>query len=56
MSQSLPFDEIIFSRNVCSEDLLKTPDDSDIGYLLETDLRYLHSIIQKKQNNSFLFL
>ena len=31
MSQPLPFDEIKFDKNVELEDILKTPDDSDIG-------------------------
>ena len=35
MSQSIPFDENKFERNVCLPDTLKIPDDSDIGYLLE---------------------
>ena len=35
MSQPLPFDEIKFDKNVKLEDILNTPDDSDIGYLLK---------------------
>ena len=31
MSQTLPYDEIIFDRNVISEDLVKIDDDSDFG-------------------------
>ena len=31
MSQSLPYDEVIFDKNVKLEDILNTPDDSDIG-------------------------
>ena len=32
MSQSLPHDKVPFDRNVTLEDILNTPDDSDIGY------------------------
>ena len=37
MSQTLPYDEIKIERKVCSEDLLNTPDDNDIGYFLQVD-------------------
>ena len=37
MSQLLPYDEIKFDTNVKLEDILNTPDDSDIGYFLEVD-------------------
>ena len=37
MSQSLPYDEIKFDKNVKLEDILNTPDDSDIGYFVEVD-------------------
>ena len=40
VSQPLPLDEIKFERNVCVEDLLNTPDDSDIGSFIEVDLSY----------------
>ena len=40
MSESLPYDEIKFDQNVNLEDILKTPDDSDIGYFIEVDLTY----------------
>ena len=39
MSQPLPYDEIKFNKNVKLEDILKTPDDSDLGYFIEVDLR-----------------
>ena len=35
MSQPLPYDEINFDRDFKLEDILNTPDDSDIGYLLK---------------------
>ena len=37
-----------------SEEILNTPDDSDIGYFVEVDLRY-HDIIKEKTKN-FPFL
>ena len=39
MCQLLPYDEIKFDKNVELEDILKTPDDSDIGYFIEVDLK-----------------
>ena len=35
MSESLTFDEIKFDLNVKVEDILNTPDDSDVGYFVE---------------------
>ena len=46
MSQFLPFDEIKFV-NVSIEDILSTPDDSEIGYFVEVDLKYPDEIKQK---------
>ena len=40
MSQPLPNDEIKFDNNGNLEAKLNTPDDSDIGYLIEVDLKY----------------
>ena len=40
MSESLPYDEIKFDKNVNLEDILNTLDDSCIGCFVETDLRY----------------
>ena len=40
MSQPLPYDEIKFDNNVKFDDILNTPDDSDIGYFIEVDLKY----------------
>ena len=39
MSESLPYDEIKFDDNVNLDDILNAPDDSDIGYLIEVDLK-----------------
>ena len=38
-------------RNVILEDILNTPDDSDIGYFLEVDLSYPN--IKKTKNFAF---
>ena len=54
MSQPLPYDEIKFDKNVKLEDILNTPDDSDIGYFIEIDLTYPDNM--KKQENSRLLL
>ena len=40
MSENLPYDEIKFDRNVKLEEILNTPDGSDIGYFIEVDLNY----------------
>ena len=47
MSESLPYDEIKFDNNVNLEDILNTPDDSDIGYFIEVDLKYPDNIEEK---------
>ena len=44
MSEYLPYDEIKIDRNVKLEELLNTPDHSDIGYFIEVDLKYLDNI------------
>ena len=47
MSQYLPYDEIKFDNNIKLEDILNTPDDSDIGYFFEVDLTYPNKIKEK---------
>ena len=47
MSQPLPYDENKFDQNVNLEDILNTPDDSDIGYFIEVDLIYPDKIKEK---------
>ena len=47
MSDSLPYDEIKFDKDVKLEDILNTPDDSDIGYFVEVDLIYPDNIKEK---------
>ena len=53
MSQPLPYDEIKFDQNVKLEDILNTPDDGDIGYLVEVDLKYPDHIKEKTTNFPF---
>ena len=50
MSENLPYDEIKFDRNVKLEDISNTPDDSDIGYSIEVDLKYSDNINRKPKN------
>ena len=54
MSQSLPYDDIEFeTENVGLEEILNTPDDSDIGYFLEVDLEYPYNIRDKTRHFPF---
>ena len=53
MSEPLPYDEIKFDKSIGLEDILNTPDDSDIGYFVEADLIYPDNI--KKKTKNFLF-
>ena len=53
MSEYLPYDEIKFDNNIELEDILNTPDDSDIGYFIEVDLRYPDNIKWKTKNFQF---
>ena len=54
MSQPLPYDDFKFeTENVCLEEILNTPDNSDIGYFLEVDLEYPHNIGQKTKHFPF---
>ena len=52
MSEPLPYDEIKFD-NVKLENILNTPDDSDIGYFVEVDLKYSDNIKEKTENLPF---
>ena len=47
MSQSIPYVEKKFDKNVKFEDILHNPDDNDIAYFIEVDLIYSTNI--KKQ-------
>ena len=53
MSEPLPYDEIKFDNNVELENILNTPDDSDIGYFIEVDLTYPNNIKEKTKNFPF---
>ena len=53
MSEPLPYDEIKFDDNVNLEDILNTPDNSDIGYFVEADLKYSDNIKEKTKNFPF---
>ena len=47
MSQLLPYIEIKLDKNFKLEDILKTPDDSDVGYFVEVDLIYPDNLKEK---------
>ena len=47
MSQMLPYDEIKFEKEICFEEILNTPDNNEIGYFLEIDLKYPDNIKEK---------
>ena len=53
MSQSLPYDETKFDKNDKLEEVLNTPDDSDIGYFVEADLTYPDKIKEKTKKFPF---
>ena len=53
MSEPLPYDEIKFDRDINLEDIINTPDDSDIGYFIEADLKYPDKIKEKTKNFTF---
>ena len=53
MSQPLAYDENKFERNICSNEILNTSDNSDIGYFLEVDVRYPYSIGQRTKHFPF---
>ena len=53
LSEPLPYDGIKFDKNVELEDVLNTPDDSDIGYFVEADLIYPDNIKEKTKNFPF---
>ena len=53
MSQPLPYDEIELDKNIRLEDILITPDDSDIGCFIEVYLTYPDNIKEKTKNFPF---
>ena len=56
MSEPLLYDENKFDRDIKSEDILNTPDDSDIGYFIEVDSKYLDNIKEKTKNFTFALM
>ena len=54
MKQSLSYDQITINKIVKSEDILNTPDGSDIGYFIVVDLKYPYNL--KKEQNFFHLL
>ena len=53
MCQPLPYDGIKFDENVTLEDILKTQDDSDTGYFVEVDLKYVGDLKEKTKHFAF---
>ena len=53
MSEPLPYDEIKLDKDIKLEDILNTPDDSDIGYFVEVDLEYSDNMKEKTRNFPF---
>ena len=53
MSECLTYDEIKFDKNVKLEDILNTPDDSDIGCFIKVDLKYPDNIKYKTKKIPF---
>ena len=53
MSQPILYDETKFDKNVILEENLNTPDDSDIGYFIEVDLKYPDNIREKTKHFPF---
>ena len=59
MSQMLPYNELEMWHGLPDlymnklEETLKTPDDNDVGYFIEVDLKYLDNIKEKTKNFPF---
>ena len=53
VSQMLPYDEIKLEKYICLEEILNTPDDNEIGYFIQVDLRYPNNIKEKTKNFPF---
>ena len=50
MNELLPYNEIIFDKNVTLEDILNTLDDTDFGFSVETDSKYPDEIREKTKH------
>ena len=53
MSETLPYDEIKFDRDIKLKDILNTPDDSNIGYFIEIIIKYPDNLKEKTKNFPF---
>ena len=53
MSEPLLYDDIKFDNNVNLENIINTPDDNDIGYFIEVDLKYPDKIKEKTKQFPF---
>ena len=53
MGESLPYDEIKLDKIVKLEDLLKTPNDNEIGHFVEVVLKYPGDIKEEPRNFTF---
>ena len=53
MGEDQPYVEIKFDRIITLEDILTTPDDSDIGYFIEVDVKYTDNVKEKTKNFPF---
>ena len=49
----LLYDEIKFEKDICLEEIFYTPDDNDIGYFIDVDLKYPDDIKEKTKNFPF---
>ena len=49
ISEHLPYDEIKFDKNVELEEVLYNPDDSDVAYFIEVDLKYPDNMKNKQK-------
>ena len=52
-SQLVTYDEYKFRRHVILEDILNTPDDRFLCFLIEVDLKHSHEIKQETKHLSF---
>ena len=54
MIESLPYDEFKIDKNINLEDIITTPDDSDVGYFVECDLKHPDNIKEKTKISTFV--
>ena len=53
MRESLPYDEIMFHKNVKFENIINTLDYSDVGYFVEVDSKFLDILKEKTKHSVF---